>query len=97
MISSGNSELESKLIELKKKAEQMIHDVSGSSKCLDDELKLFRKSKQEEVNKIMKDFVAIMKKSSEEMKNQWSSFVNNVDVQNANRLESSFHIGAKQS
>ncbi len=68
----------------------MIHDVSASSKCLDDEIKLFRKNKQEEMNRIMCDFVNIMKKSSEDLKTSWGQFINNVDVQNANKLESSF-------
>ena len=52
----------------------MEEKVKESAKILEEELKLFRRAKEEDLRKIMKEFVSIQKKSNEEMLDQWKSF-----------------------
>jgi hypothetical protein len=67
-------------LDLKKRAEAMTEEVAISAKILDEEIKVFRKAKEADMQKLMIDFVQIQKQTSEEMQNHWSAFVNNSEA-----------------
>ncbi len=54
-----SKELEAKLLDLKKRAEAMTEEVAMSAKILDEEIKVFRKAKEADMQKLMIDFVQI--------------------------------------
>lgn len=64
---SNNKELQDKILEVKKKSEEMEEQVVATTKILEEELKLFKKSNERDLQAIMKEFVEIQKKTSENM------------------------------
>lgn len=60
ILTSGatqNRELQDKMLEHKKKSEEMEEEVVSTTKILEEELRLFKKSNEKDLQVIMKEFV----------------------------------------
>ena len=70
-----------------KRQEELQLRVMESTKCLDDELRLFRGEKEQQMRVLLSEFVRLQKTTNEVMKGHWLTFLQKAEAKDPQAAE----------